>query len=240
MTSARKMLVVLIVFILTPTFTAQALFDHKLGVWTRDWSNGAPSGEVMFVDNVRLSHEKEAKGAERYAPKLAYFMDNKWKEVRQRAMEDKMYAPFVGAAWFILVVPAGKQQFRLTLGNAAPEFVVDVQQDMIHIVPFVTTHIAEKEANPKVGSKSRELFFDFTLNPTVLIPRGTRQDAEAQLRQALGSQEPGVRYRACRELERFREKTPLAAETVDNLRALLKNESTHVLQEGVTKALGGK
>ena len=239
MTSAKKVLVVLIVFIVTPTFTAQAVFDHKLGVWTRDWSNGAPSGEVMFVDNMRLGHEKEAKGAEKYVPRLAYFMDNKWKEVRQRAMEDKIYAPFVGAAWFFLIVPAGKQQFRLTLGTAAPEFVVDVQQDMIHVVPFVKTHIAEKEARSKVGSKGRELFFDFTLNPTVLIPRSTRPEAEAQLRQALGSQEPGVRYRACRELERLREKTPLAAETVDILRALLKNESVHVLHEGVTKALGG-
>jgi len=75
-------------------------------------------------------------------------------------------------------------------------------------------------------------------SPIFLIPRGTQKDAEAQLREALSSQEPGVRYRACRELERLREKTPLAADTVEDLQALLKKESIHLLREGISKALG--
>jgi hypothetical protein len=184
-------------------------------IWTRDFSRGAPSGKVIFADTTQFVRDK-FRGAEAYAPRLYYFNGEKWQWIKQRALEDEMYRPFILSRYFALIVPEGKRQFRIELGDGQQDIEVDVQAGMQHVVPFVIEHI-DQVTEQSGWTKIKKMWFRMIFSETVTFAQVTQPGAEASLRNAMLHAQPAVREKACNDLHALGERTPLSRETVEVL-----------------------
>lgn len=202
-----------------------------MGVYTRRWAGNAVAGEVMFVNNdwLRTAGLKKS----RLVPLLFQKRGDRWKLIEKRLFEEAIYAPFVSAPWFFLQLPSGEQRFKIALGNIDQEISCLIEEKTIHVIPFVITEI---DAIKK--GRDIEYIFAMKLNPEVSLPFFDAPGAETDLARALDSDEPGVRYRSCRELEKIRKAGGLEAETIERLKQVAEKDPVELVREGAEKALG--
>lgn len=206
---------------------------HQMGVYTRRWAGGAPSGEVMFVDNVWIQAKEAGHGAKHLIPQLFQKRDDSWKWIQHRFGESPIYAPFNSAPWFFLRLPGGEQTFRISLGNMEGIVPVRVEANTIHVISFVILPLRVEEDRDET-----KVTFAMRVNPEVRLPFFNSPGAETGLTSALDSEEPGVRYRSCRELEKLRKAGGLEAETLERLKQVAERDPVELVREGAEKALG--
>jgi len=206
---------------------------HQMGVYTRRWAGNAPAGEAMFVDNVWIQAKEAGHGAKHLIPQLFQKRGDSWKWIQHRFGESPIYAPFNSAPWFFLQLPEGEQIFKIELGDVDWEIPVRIEAKTISVIPFVITPLRSEQKGNEI-----KMIFAMKVNPVVTLPFFDSPEAEAALTRALDSDEPGVRYRACRELEKLRKSGGLGEETVGRLKRVAVLDPIELVREGAEKALG--